>query len=155
MPPSCKRRELFTPLNIRPYNNAVLIPFADTELGSVLTTVSANDVDTSPTLTYAFVEGHRPEETAPFTIDRYSGRVVLRQPLDYETKQEYLLQISASDSAHVAHTTLTIRVVDVNDNAPLFQQAAYHVQLPGECGSNWLLFMPGILLMICVSVFFF
>lgn len=97
--------------------------------------MSANDVDTNPALTYAFVEdsGNNRDETAPFAIDRYSGKVVLKQRLDYETKQEYQLQIAASDAAHVAQTTLTIRVIDVNDNAPVFQQSAYHVVLPGEC----------------------
>lgn len=89
-------------------------------------------------MTYSFVEdntpGARSEVIAPFAIDRYSGKVVLKQRLDYETRQEYQLQIAASDTLHLAHTTLTIRVIDVNDNAPVFQQPAYHVVLPGEFG---------------------
>ncbi len=67
-----------------------------------------------------------------FAIDRFSGRVVLKRHLDYETKQEYGLKISASDTSHIAYTTLSIRVTDVNDNPPLFQQPAYHVSLPGK-----------------------
>lgn len=57
---------------------------------------------------------------------------MLKQRLDYESKQEYQLHIAASDSAHVARTILTIRVIDVNDNAPVFQQPAYYVVLPGN-----------------------
>lgn len=101
------------------------------ELGSVLTVMSANDVDQSPTLTYSFVDEPLSDSRA-FAIDRFSGKIVLREHLDYETMQEYQLIVMASDSAHVVRTTLTIRVMDVNDNAPVFQQPAYHVTLPGE-----------------------
>lgn len=66
-----------------------------------------------------------------FSIDRYSGKVLLIKPLDYETQQEYIIKIAASDTTHVAHTTLTIRVTDVNDNPPVFTQNFYHTTLPG------------------------
>lgn len=90
-------------------------------------------MDTNPALTYTFVdETTNQDETAAFSIDRFSGKVILKKRLDYESKQEYQLKIAVSDSAHVAHTTLTIRVTDVNDNAPVFQQPAYHVSLPGK-----------------------
>lgn len=103
-----------------------------------MTTVSANDVDTNPALTYTFVdETTNQDETAAFSIDRFSGKIILKKRLDYESKQEYQLKIAVSDSAHVAHTTLTIRVTDVNDNAPVFQQPAYHVSLPGKWLSLW------------------
>lgn len=102
-------------------------------MGTVLTTVSANDVDTNPALTYSFADDSiNADETSAFAIDRFSGKIILKNRLDYETKQEYQIKIAASDSAHVAHTTLTIRVTDINDNAPVFQQPAYHVTLPGK-----------------------
>lgn len=112
-----------------------------TELGSVLTTVSANDVDTNPAITYSFMTGaHNESEfddsgddaTTIFSIDKFSGKVILQKQLDFEERQEYQLRILASDTAHVAQTTLTIRVTDVNDNYPIFQQTAYHSSLPGE-----------------------
>lgn len=106
---------------------------ADTELGTVLTTVSANDVDTSPAITYLFDEEHTDEDAHDvFSIDFYSGKVILKKELDYETRQEYQLKIIASDSKHMAQSTLTIRIVDVNDNVPVFQQPAYHALLPGK-----------------------
>lgn len=95
----------------------------------MLTTVSANDVDTNPALKYSFADEDMDDT---FAIDRFSGRVVLKRPLDYETKQEYGVKISVSDTAHIAYTTLSIRVTDVNDNPPVFQQPAYHVTLPGK-----------------------
>lgn len=109
----------------------------DTELGTVLTTVSANDVDTSPTITYRFDEMHTDEDAhSIFSIDFFSGKVVLKKPLDYETRQEYQLKIIASDAKHMAQSTLTIRIIDVNDNAPVFQQAAYHASMPGKYSTH-------------------
>lgn len=84
-------------------------------------------------MTYTFSdETVKSEETAPFAIDRFSGKIILKNRLDYESKDEYQLKIAASDSAHIAQTILTIRVNDVNDNAPIFHQPAYHVTLPGK-----------------------
>lgn len=107
----------------------------------MLTTVSANDVDTNPAITYSFMTaaGNETElddtddiATSIFSIDKFSGKVILQKPLDYEDRQEYQLRILASDTAHVAQTTLTIRVSDANDNYPKFQRAAYHASLPGR-----------------------
>lgn len=104
--------------------------------------MSANDVDTNPAITYSFMTGSQNETelddssdvaTTIFSIDKFSGKVILQKQLDYEERQEYQLRILASDTAHVAQTTLTIRVTDVNDNYPIFQQTAYHSSLPGKC----------------------
>lgn len=105
--------------------------YSGTELGTVLTTVSANDVDTGPALTYSFADENTDDEISVFAIDRFSGKIILKKKMDYENRQEYQLKIAASDTAHVAYTTLTIRVTDINDNAPVFQQPAYHISLPG------------------------
>lgn len=115
--------------------------FAGTELGTVLTSVTANDVDTNPAITYSFMTSNQNNNSeiddeddimSIFSIDRFSGKIILQKHLDYEMRQEYQLRILASDMAHVAETTLTVRVTDVNDNAPVFQQAAYHSSLPGK-----------------------
>ncbi|XP_070151025.1 protein dachsous isoform X3 [Polyergus mexicanus] len=93
-----------------------------TAMGTVLTTITANDVDSSPVLTYRFGNLTSP---GPFSIDRYGGKVVLRKRLDAETRSEYSLQVIASDGIHEATTDLTVRVTDLNDNAPRFEQAVY------------------------------
>lgn len=95
----------------------------------MLTTITANDVDSSPALTYRFGNATDP---GPFSIDRYGGKVVLRRRLDAETRSEYSLQVVASDGIHEATTDLIVRVTDLNDNAPRFQQSAYIATLPGE-----------------------
>lgn len=95
----------------------------------MLTTITANDVDSSPALTYRFGNATDP---GPFSIDRYGGKVVLRRRLDAETRSEYSLQVIASDGIHEATTDLIVRVTDLNDNAPRFQQSAYIATLPGK-----------------------
>lgn len=67
-----------------------------------------------------------------FAIDRHSGKVILKKRLDYEFEQEYQLRVIASDSAHEATTSLTVRITDENDNAPVFQQPAYYSSLPDQ-----------------------
>lgn len=95
-----------------------------------MTAVTANDVDTNPALTYSFTEDN--EDASAFSIDRFSGKITLGKKLDYESKKEYKLTIMASDTAHVAQTSLTIQVTDVNDNAPVFWQPSYQASLPGK-----------------------
>ncbi|KAJ3658411.1 hypothetical protein Zmor_010149 [Zophobas morio] len=101
-----------------------------TEIGTVLTTMTANDVDTNPALTYSFSTDNSREDLEFFSIDRFSGKVILKKKLDFESWQEYKLKIEASDTAHTAKTTLTIKVTDVNDNSPAFSQLVYQANLP-------------------------
>lgn len=93
----------------------------------MLTSVTANDVDTYPALKYSILQGD-----SSFSIDRYSGKIVLNRPLDFEAKKMYEINVTASDSEHVAKTTLTIKVTDVNDNSPVFDEISYNRILPGE-----------------------
>ncbi|KAF5284599.1 hypothetical protein FQR65_LT02425 [Abscondita terminalis] len=101
-----------------------------TEVGTTLTTVTANDVDTNPPLTYSFIPESDHEVLKIFSIDRFSGKVFLIKPLDFEYRQEYTLKIAASDSAHMAQSTLTVRITDINDNPPIFSQNFYQTTLP-------------------------
>lgn len=98
-----------------------------------MTVASANDVDTYPPLAYSFDEAYTDEEAlAQFSIDRFSGKVLLKKPLDFERREEYQLKIFASDSKYKAHSTLTIHITDENDNAPMFSQLMYQSTISGE-----------------------
>ena len=102
-------------------------------VGSVITSVVANDVDTFPSLVYALdSRQEHADASTTFSVDRYSGRIILRRPLDYETKSEYSLRITASDRKHTVSTTLFITVTDDNDNAPVFADLFYHFALPSK-----------------------
>lgn len=101
---------------------------AGAEVGTVITTITANDVDTNPAITYNFAADGNPHKM--FSIDKFSGKITLAVPLDHETRAEYMLQVEASDTAHIATTSITVQVVDENDNPPIFTQQAYQVALP-------------------------
>lgn len=120
----------------------IFVFVAGTEVGTVLTAVTANDVDTNPALTYGFSADSDSEPGSSeseasglgvFSIDRFSGKVTLVRRLDFENRREYRLRVTASDTAHTARTVLTIRVTDVNDSPPTFMQSSYQATLPGEC----------------------
>lgn len=105
----------------------ILSLFTGAEVGSILTSVTANDVDTYPALKYALVQDEN-----IFSIDRYSGKVVLNKALDFESQKSYIINVTASDNEHVATTTLTVQVTDINDNSPVFEEVSYSSVLPGK-----------------------
>ncbi|XP_078534042.1 protocadherin-23 [Lissotriton helveticus] len=105
----------------------VIVP-EDAPLGYTLTQLSANDVDLNPTISYSLTDNGNPG--FKFALDRYTGVLTLAKPLDYEEAAEYRLRVQASDSLHHTETEVTIRVSDVNDNAPMFTQDSYQVVLP-------------------------
>lgn len=105
-----------------------------------MTTITANDVDTHPVLRYSLVAGE--EGPPPFVVDRFSGRLLLAQPLDYERQREYRLRLHVSDTEHLAETTVTVHVLDANDHTPHFLQPAYQVSSPILQGLQGLAFPP-------------
>uniref|UniRef100_A0A4W5MZ02 Dachsous cadherin-related 1a n=1 Tax=Hucho hucho TaxID=62062 RepID=A0A4W5MZ02_9TELE len=96
-------------------------------IGSVITQVTGNDVDSGPTLSYTLHLD--PSSQGVFGIHRYGGAVSLTAPLDYEERTWYTLNVRATDSKHQTEANLTILVEDVNDNAPTFTQDLYQVIL--------------------------
>ncbi|XP_070982811.1 protocadherin-16-like [Oncorhynchus clarkii lewisi] len=99
----------------------------NTLVGSVITQVTGNDVDSGPALSYTLHLD--PSSQGVFGIHRYGGGVSLTAPLDYEEKTWYTLTVRATDSKHQTEANLTILVEDVNDNAPTFTQDLYQMTL--------------------------
>ncbi|KAJ1372475.1 hypothetical protein KIN20_034644 [Parelaphostrongylus tenuis] len=62
-----------------------------------------------------------PPDDFPFTIERSSGKLIVRQTLDREKRDvwRFVARVDAAGGAH-SMTTVTIRLSDVNDNAPMF-----------------------------------
>jgi len=59
-------------------------------------------------------------------MDAETGWVTLRDRLDYELMRRFTLTILARDGGGEETTgRLRINVMDVNDNAPIFQKEAY------------------------------
>ncbi|XP_038820726.1 protocadherin-16-like [Salvelinus namaycush] len=110
-----------------PLPREVRIP-ENTLIGTEITSVTGNDVDSSPALSYSLqLDG---SSQGKFGIHRYSGGVSLTAPLDYEDRTWYTLTVRATDSQHQTEANITILVEDVNDNAPAFTHDLYQVTLP-------------------------
>lgn len=98
---------------------------SDMLIGTEITLVTGNDVDSSPALSYSLQLD--PTALGKFGIHRYSGGISLTAPLDFEEKTWYTLTVRATDSQHQTEANITILVEDINDNAPAFSHDLYQV----------------------------
>ncbi|KAM3927723.1 cadherin-19-like [Leptodactylus fuscus] len=102
--------------------------------GTYVTQVIATDKD-DPThgnnarLVYNILQG-QPQ----FSIEIKSGIIRVASQIDRETKDQYHVIVQAKDmigdaGALSATTTVVINILDVNDNAPKFQQKTYEMSI--------------------------
>ncbi|XP_023385931.1 protocadherin-23 [Pteropus vampyrus] len=96
--------------------------------GVIVTRISVHDVDLNSAFIFSFSKESNPG--TKFAIDRNTGVVVLVKTLDFEEATEYELLIQISDSVHHTEGALIVRVLDVNDNPPVFSQDFYQVTIP-------------------------
>ncbi|XP_028856949.1 protocadherin-16-like isoform X2 [Denticeps clupeoides] len=109
-----------------PLPQEVRVP-ENTMIGTVITQVTGNDVDSGPALWYSLRLNSDSQGT--FGIHRYGGGVSLTAQLDFEERTWYHLTVHTSDSKHHSEANLTVLVEDVNDNAPTFTHDLYQVTL--------------------------
>ncbi|KAI6229219.1 hypothetical protein M3Y95_00508200 [Aphelenchoides besseyi] len=67
-----------------------------------------------------------------FALDTLSGEIRLAKPLDRETLSHHVLKLSAYerlDPQISATTTVIVDVLDVQDNAPVFEKSAYYAEI--------------------------
>ncbi|XP_068628013.1 fat-like cadherin-related tumor suppressor homolog [Battus philenor] len=91
----------------------------------LLTTVKAYDEDAGEygALTYS-IPSARLRDT--FAVDARSGALTARVPLDRERRAEWEVPVMAADGGgRLAHTTVRVRVADLNDCAPVFPLREY------------------------------
>ncbi|KAI5099865.1 protocadherin Fat 3-like isoform X3 [Silurus meridionalis] len=72
-----------------------------------------------------------------FSIDPFSGMVILEKPLDREFQDSYRVRVQAADQTGAANSLFTqvdliVMVLDVNDNPPVFQKQDYAVAVPED-----------------------
>ncbi|XP_071780759.2 protocadherin Fat 3 [Centroberyx gerrardi] len=102
---------------------------------ALLTRLQASDPDEgiNRTLVYSLVDS----ANGFFSIDPVSGVVILEKPLDREVRESYRVRVQATDQAGQqgalsSQVDLTVLVLDVNDNAPVFQRRDYAVTVPED-----------------------
>lgn len=101
-------------------------------IGSTILTVSASDNDDGPNgmIKYKISGGNERNE---FDVDEITGAVTILQSLDYDLIQVYYINVTAEDLAFqpkYATAMLTIKLTDINDNPPVFNQSKYNAYLP-------------------------
>ncbi|XP_016061110.1 PREDICTED: protocadherin beta-17-like [Miniopterus natalensis] len=89
-------------------------------VGSLVITVSARDLDagTHGEISYSFFQSSN-QAVQVFEINAVTGEIRLKRMLDFEEICSYRLEIEASDGGGLSgKCTVSIEVMDVNDNAP-------------------------------------
>ena len=102
----------------------------DARPGSLIGIVEATDLDevSRNSLTYSLKNDSLSDQF--FYLDRLRGSIKLLRKLDYESRKQFKVVVEASDGKYKSNMTLTIDVVDTNDNPPVFRRPGYDVYLP-------------------------
>ncbi|KAJ8347820.1 hypothetical protein SKAU_G00264090 [Synaphobranchus kaupii] len=108
----------------------------DAAVGSEVLRVYATseDIGVNAEIYYSVCSGN---EFGNFQIDVMTGTISVSKALDFEVCKGYLLTVEAWDGGSPplgAVTTVTIELMDVNDNAPKFQQDVYNVGVSEDAG---------------------
>ncbi|XP_072246399.1 cadherin-23-like [Leuresthes tenuis] len=109
------------PIFSRPLYN-ISLP-ENTPPGTSLLRILATDGDAG---TFGIVRYYFSDEPDQFSLDDETGWVILQASLDYELMRRFTLTVLARDGGGEETTgRIRVNVLDVNDNAPLFQKEAY------------------------------
>uniref|UniRef100_A0A8C1CHE3 FAT atypical cadherin 1a n=1 Tax=Cyprinus carpio carpio TaxID=630221 RepID=A0A8C1CHE3_CYPCA len=102
--------------------------------GGVIAILSTTDLDTEDNnkqINY-FITGGDP--LGQFGIEHTQGewKVSVRKPLDREEKDNYLLNITATDGTFTAKAVVEVKVLDANDNSPICEKSFYMESVPED-----------------------
>ncbi|EMP35333.1 Protocadherin gamma-B1 [Chelonia mydas] len=88
--------------------------------GSLVLQVKATDNDEGSYAQISYVFSHIPEKARQkFSLDPETGKITVKEPLDFEETCDYTLVVEAKDGGGlVTHCEVKIGVLDENDNAP-------------------------------------
>ncbi|XP_072290368.1 protocadherin gamma-A10-like [Eucyclogobius newberryi] len=96
-------------------------------IGTVVTTVSANDADkgVNGEVTYSFSRVSK-EDKQLFDVNAKTGEITVTSKLDYEKLKSHQLNVRASDhGSHSDTCKVFIQIIDVNDNSPVIQLMSF------------------------------
>ncbi|XP_020495326.2 protocadherin-23 [Labrus bergylta] len=93
--------------------------------GTWITKVEASDQKNSrQRITYSIFSGN---ENLIFSISRHTGEIRVQKDnsLDFEVSPQIQLVVLADNGLRTAHCRVSISLLDVNDNAPVFEHSSY------------------------------
>ncbi|KPP56555.1 protocadherin alpha-C2-like, partial [Scleropages formosus] len=135
-------------ITIKSFSSAVK---ENVTVGTVIAVITTDDRDSGAN---GEVDIHLPE-TLPFTLKKSSENyyeLVISQPLDREKVAQYDITITVRDKGFPPlseNETITLELLDVNDNAPQFPQSFYTIPVlennaPGSLLSSLSAFDPDL-----------
>ncbi|XP_066996058.2 DE-cadherin [Anabrus simplex] len=89
----------------------------DANINFQVAEVKALDNDTASPVVYSIIDGNTYDA---FLIENTTGKIRVKNKLDYENITEYLLKVRAFDGAYEDFANVTIKIENVNDNPPVF-----------------------------------
>ncbi|XP_005039287.2 PREDICTED: cadherin-related family member 3 [Ficedula albicollis] len=103
-----------------------------TKVGSIIGRVHATDKDWPPNaITYSIVAGGGTKDyTNIFWISPTKGDVRILARLDYETTQKHIFTVQASDQEKSTTASVTVNVLEVNDEEPVCSPNFFSLQIP-------------------------
>lgn len=98
-------------------------------VNSEIMTIEASDPDSSDNLMFSILQGNE-EATFQIVFVDNNAVLILNRTLDYEAIKVYHLVIKVSDGLHIDTATISIHVLDVDDELPAFLNSNYFTQIP-------------------------
>ncbi|GCB72987.1 hypothetical protein scyTo_0006570, partial [Scyliorhinus torazame] len=93
-------------------------------------TATDRDKDNNALVHYNIISGN---SRGQFSIDSITGAIEVVTPLDFEVEREYALRVRAQDAGRppLSNNTgmVSIQLVDVNDNVPIFVSTPFQVSV--------------------------
>uniref|UniRef100_A0A667WIL8 FAT atypical cadherin 1a n=1 Tax=Myripristis murdjan TaxID=586833 RepID=A0A667WIL8_9TELE len=98
---------------------------------AILSTTDADSEEINKQVNY-FITGGDP--LGQFAIEHIQNewKVSVRKPLDREEKDNYLLNITATDGIFAAKAIVEVKVLDANDNSPVCEKSLYSESVPED-----------------------
>uniref|UniRef100_A0A672IDN9 FAT atypical cadherin 1a n=1 Tax=Salarias fasciatus TaxID=181472 RepID=A0A672IDN9_SALFA len=98
---------------------------------AILSTTDEDSEDINKQVNY-FITGGDP--LGQFAIEHIQNewKVSVRKSLDREEKDNYLLNITASDGIFTAKAVVEVKVLDANDNSPVCEKSVYSESVPED-----------------------
>ena len=105
--------------------------YENTKIGISIGSVTATDLDRAQNafITYSLMQN---EDAETFRIDPFVGTLSLKKQLNFMYNTNYQLTVIAFDNGSpqlTGSTYVTINVIDVNDNPPIFEQESPRIKV--------------------------
>lgn len=93
----------------------------DAKIGDLVYKVEANDKDTTSQgdISYEFHTANNDLVTQAFAIDSKTGAISVAGALDFDQTTRHNIYVIASDGEHQIHCTITVNILDTNDQSPV------------------------------------